>query len=115
MPLVCPLNEAPVLIYRQDGGQIDIPAVEDIAEDVEESSLSKGPPKATLARRAKSYSDFYDVVRAHIKKERHEALKEERKKSREQLRSEADFERWYSDVGQDLLEASHEEYRYGRG
>ncbi|OBT83578.1 hypothetical protein VE02_06952 [Pseudogymnoascus sp. 03VT05] len=35
----------------------------------EEESLSKGPPQATIARRAKSYTDFYHVAHAQITKE----------------------------------------------
>lgn len=61
-----------------------------------------------MARRAKSYSDFYTVVRAHIKKER--AL--EKKKSRENLGTELEFAEWYGSVNDELLEASHEEFRY---
>jgi hypothetical protein len=33
-----------------------------VLELFEESSILKGPPKATLVRRAKSYSDFYEVA-----------------------------------------------------
>lgn len=47
------------------------------------------------------------MVRAHLKKER--AL--ERKKSQEQLSNELDFAEWYGGVSDELLEASHEEYR----
>ena len=43
-----------------------------------------------MARRAKSYSDFYDIVRAHLKKEKGI----ERKKSRENITSELDFTEW---------------------
>jgi hypothetical protein len=60
-----------------------------------------------VARRAKSYSDFYSVVRAHIKKEK--AL--QRKKSQENISSELDFAEWYGGVNDDLLEASHDEYK----
>lgn len=60
-----------------------------------------------MARRAKSYSDFYTVVRTHLKKEK--AL--EKKKSREDLSTELELAGWYGDVNDDLLEASHEEYR----
>lgn len=38
-------------------------------EIVEESAGMKGPPKATLTRRAKSYSDFYDVAMSFLSKE----------------------------------------------
>ncbi|RYP92939.1 hypothetical protein DL770_000989 [Monosporascus sp. CRB-9-2] len=35
----------------------------------EEPEASKGPPEPTLTRRAKSYSDFYHVVRAQLSKD----------------------------------------------
>jgi conserved oligomeric Golgi complex subunit 3 len=108
-----PLNRSDVDCL-QEGFHADIPVVEDIVEDVEEPGLSKGPPDATVARRAKSYSDFYEVVRAHIKKERQQYLdneKEKKRKTREKLQDEVDFEQWYSGISQDLLEAGHEEYR----
>jgi hypothetical protein len=60
-----------------------------------------------VARRAKSYSDFYTAVRAHVKREK--AL--EKKKSRENLSTELEFAEWYGGVHDELLEASHEEYR----
>lgn len=61
-----------------------------------------------MARRARSYSDFYAVARAHLKKER--AL--EKKKSQEHLSTELEFAEWYGGVNEELLEASHEEYRW---
>ena len=111
--LIQPLNRSNVDCL-QEGFHADIPVVEGIAEDVEEPGVSKGPPEATVARRAKSYSDFYEVVRAHIKKERQQYLdneKEKKRQTREKLQDEVDFERWYSGISQDLLEAGHEEYR----
>jgi hypothetical protein len=62
-----------------------------------------------VARRAKSYSDFYNVVRAHIKKEK--GL--EKKKSQENISTELEFSEWYGEINEELLEASHEEYKYG--
>lgn len=67
-----------------------------------------GPPLATVARRAKSYSDFYDVVRAHLKKEK----EIERKKSQEDISNELEFAEWYMGVEDELLDASHDEYTY---
>ncbi|KNG52677.1 sec34-domain-containing protein [Stemphylium lycopersici] len=89
--------------------QADLERVEAIVETAEDERPGKlnGPPPATLARRAKSYSDFYSVVRAHLNREK--AL--ERKKSREHLSTELDFAEWYGGVNDELLEASHEEYR----
>jgi hypothetical protein len=89
--------------------QADLERAEAIVETIEEERPGKlnGPPPATVARRAKSYSDFYTVVRAHLKKEK--AL--EKKKSREDLGTELEFAQWYGGVNDELLEASHEEYR----
>ncbi|KAF2869167.1 Sec34-like family-domain-containing protein [Massariosphaeria phaeospora] len=88
--------------------QADVDRVEGIAETAEEAVVkSHGPPPATVARRAKSYSDFYQVVRAHLKKEK--GL--ERKKSRENISDELEFSEWYSHVNGELLEASHAEYK----
>jgi hypothetical protein len=93
--------------------QADVERVEGIAETIEEGpEKHHGPPQATVARRAKSYSDFYNVVRAHLKKEKEKEL--EQKKSQEQISTDLDFAEWYGDVNGDLLEASHEEYKYAR-
>ena len=83
--------------------------VEAIPETADEDRPGKlnGPPPATVARRAKSYSDFYTVVRAHLRKER--AL--EKKKSREDISTELEFADWYGGLSDELLEASHDEYR----
>lgn len=91
----------------QEGSQADVERVggsAGIAEIIEDVDKSNGPPKATVARRAKSYGDFYDVVRAHLKKER--------RRSRENIKTELDFGEWYSGVSEELLDASHEEYQY---
>ena len=95
-------------MYLQET-QADVERAEDIPEAAEEERPGKlnGPPPATVARRAKSYSDFYTVVRAHLKKEK--AL--EKKKSRENISGELEFADWYGSVNEELLEASHEEYR----
>jgi hypothetical protein len=71
-----------------------------------------GPPPATVARRAKSYSDFYTVVRAHIKKEKALEKTLEKKKSRGHLSTELEFAEWYGGVNDELVEASHEEFKY---
>jgi conserved oligomeric Golgi complex subunit 3 len=64
-----------------------------------------GPPEATVARRAKSYSDFYDAVRAYTKKEK----RAEKRRSQEWLKKEEPKE-WDFSVGEELVDASHEEY-----
>ncbi|KAF1977075.1 Sec34-domain-containing protein [Bimuria novae-zelandiae CBS 107.79] len=89
-------------------GPADVERAEAIVEAPEDQPESlHGPPPATVARRAKSYSDFYDVVRAHLKKEK----ELERKKSRENMANELDFTEWYNGVHDELLDASHEEYK----
>ncbi|KAI4633402.1 hypothetical protein J4E80_000768 [Alternaria sp. BMP 0032] len=97
------------LLKQENESQADFERAEAIAETAEDDRPGKlnGPPPATVARRAKSYSDFYTVVRAHLKKER--AL--EKKKSREEISTELEFADWYGGVSDELLEASHEEYR----
>lgn len=93
-------------------GQADVQRVEGIAETIEDIvEKDNGPPLATVARRAKSYSDFYDVVRAHLKKEKDL----ERKKSQENISDELDFVEWYSGVDEELLDASHDDYTYVKG
>jgi len=100
----------------QEGSQADvervggIAGIAGIAENIEDVDKSNGPPKATVARRAKSYGDFYDVVRAHLRGER--GLEKERRRSRENIKTELDFGEWYSGVSEELLDASHEEYQY---
>jgi len=43
--------------------------VETLEELYEEVKGDNSPPEAALSRRAKSYSDFYDIVQAHIQKD----------------------------------------------
>ncbi|KAF2444515.1 Sec34-domain-containing protein, partial [Karstenula rhodostoma CBS 690.94] len=95
-------------LEQPNEGPADVERVEAIAESPEDTPEPlNGPPPATVARRAKSYSDFYDVVRAHLKKER--GL--ERKKSRDNISNELEFTEWYDGVHDELLEASHDEYK----
>ncbi|KAF2175538.1 Sec34-domain-containing protein [Zopfia rhizophila CBS 207.26] len=96
------------LLKQPNESQTDVERVEGIVETIEEATeKDNGPPKATVARRAKSYSDFYDVVRAHLKKEK----ELERKKSKENISNELEFAEWYNGISDELLEASHEEYK----
>lgn len=61
-----------------------------------------------MARRAKSYSDFYDVVRAHIKKQK----EDEKRKLRKALKTDIDFERWYTGVKPSIEKKSFPQYQY---
>lgn len=63
-----------------------------------------------MARRAQSYSDFYDVVTAYLKKD--DTHGKDKRKVGNEINTELDFGNWYNSVGDELLEASHEEYQY---
>lgn len=72
----------------------------------------KGPPEATLARRAKSYSDFYDVAVGYLKKE---TLKAKPKDVLDTLWNETarvPTGLQFEELEDELLDASQEEYRY---
>ncbi|KAG4025085.1 hypothetical protein MFRU_067g00140 [Monilinia fructicola] len=77
----------------------------------EDKPLSKDPPKATLARRAKSYSDFYEIAMAYINKETNEEkAQNERDTETEELRTPL-FEERYSTLEDDIVDGSLEEYQ----
>lgn len=80
-----------VLMLGPQEASADVERVEAIVEAAEDNvEPLHGPPPATVARRAKSYSDFYDIVRAHLRKEH--GL--ERKTSRQNLHNELEFADW---------------------
>ena len=113
-----PTMEMRILTGRlQEGIRVDAAPVDALLKPVVEEDLSKkvtGPPPATVARRAKSYSDFYDVVRAHIKKENKLEREKQRKRHRQkQIKNELEFGTWYQGVQNGLADASLEEYQYG--
>jgi hypothetical protein len=80
----------------------------------EESTLIKSPPKATVARRAKSYSDFYRVARAQLLKDsRNMKVKDKEAATREVYKRKGfQFEDIYDTHEDELLDASQEEFRY---
>ena len=74
------------------------------------------PPEATLIRRAQSYSDFHDAVKAVLG---HDASFQEKEKSGGHenyedvvIKSELDFADWYNDLEQELLDSSHNDYTW---
>lgn len=81
-----------------------------------------GLPKATLARRAQSYSDFHDAVKAVLSPVyggKAESTQSERRKSKDTedskpketvIQSELDFAGWYNQLERELLESSHDDY-----
>ncbi|OTB18052.1 hypothetical protein K445DRAFT_73833 [Daldinia sp. EC12] len=68
-------------LLQQPNGSKQPDAVQPLEELFEEAETIIEPPEATLSRRAKSYSDFYHVVRAQLSKDA--AAKKRRKKAKE--------------------------------
>ncbi|GJC77548.1 conserved oligomeric Golgi complex subunit 3 [Colletotrichum liriopes] len=90
-------------------------ALDEIFEEIEDRNT---PPEATVLRRAKSYSDFYHVVRAQLAKDEH---KKKRRRRKDKTWDALDIAAEISDSktgprpvlglhGDELLEASQQEY-----
>jgi len=97
-----------MIVQERTGADVrpDSPVLEDV-----DDSKDNGPPTANLARRAKSYTDFYHVARAQIKKEQKTA-NVARRASTERLRNaEVGFQELYTAAADELLDASHEKYQ----
>jgi hypothetical protein len=103
-----------MLILVQGTLTADIAAPELLSNGASDPIAQKSPPAATLARRAKSYSDFYDAVHAYLEKEQKHEKKQRNVLRRRQsgLRTESEFAAWYTGVKSQLEDASHEEYQY---
>ena len=75
-----------------------------------------GPPKATLSRRAQSYSDFHDAVKAVLGQDvaskgiPREEPNDEHKIGEKHINSDLDFVEWYNGLEQELLDSSHDDY-----
>lgn len=96
----------------QDDAQADIERTDGNQEGDIIDRNCDGPPKASLARRSQSYSDFHDAVKATLglstgnSEKRHSQLGENT-----EITTELDFVDWYHNLEHDLLDASHEEYK----
>lgn len=82
---------------------------EPIMELFEDGVGLRGPPKATLARRAKSYSNFYDVATEYLSKDA--KVQKPRDKLEPVIKSKSFLDN-FEDFEDDLLDESHEEYQY---
>lgn len=80
----------------------------------EDEPVSKDPPKATLARRAKSYSDFYEVAVAYINKETNEGKTQNERDAEGGESRTPLFEERYSALEDELVDGSLEEYQYAK-
>jgi hypothetical protein len=99
---------------EQDVGNTTIGHRDPLAGLFEETASIKSPPKATVARRAKSYSDFYRVARVQLLKDsRKIKVKDKGGANREIYKRRGfQFENVYDAHEAELLDASQEEFRY---
>ncbi|KAI9823282.1 MAG: Golgi transport complex subunit 3 [Thelocarpon impressellum] len=100
-----------LLKQPHESSQADPGQVEGIADIVEEPEQSSGPPEATVARRAKSYSDFYDAATAQLRRDARSG-KEPRTaaSSAKDVKTELDLRHWYKGIDRQLQDAGNEEY-----
>ncbi|KAI4269387.1 MAG: hypothetical protein L6R38_007489 [Xanthoria sp. 2 TBL-2021] len=80
-----------------------------IGEASADARHNAAPPKATLSRRAQSYSDFHDAAKTVLDRD----VSPEKGKgngSYEDIKDDLEFMDWYDGLENDLLDASHEEY-----
>ena len=96
----------------QEDAHADVEPIEGDGQVAEPDVRSIGPPKATLTRRSQSYSDFHDAVRAVLGNGVAKAESRKQSKCEEDIKNDIDFVDWYHDVEHDLLDASHDEYKY---
>ncbi|PPJ57647.1 hypothetical protein CBER1_00263 [Cercospora berteroae] len=101
------------LLQQPAGEKADV-AIEPIQDIHEIDTAWTGPPSASVARRAQSYSDFYDAVTAYSQKED----QARRKNSLDTIHApvshhdvELDFEAEYATIEELLLNESHAEHQ----
>ncbi|KAL8706647.1 MAG: hypothetical protein Q9225_007928 [Loekoesia sp. 1 TL-2023] len=83
--------------------------LESIGEISADTLHNASPPKATLSRRAQSYTDFHHAVKSVLRKDT-SPKPEKEGKAHELIKDDLEFSDWYHSLENDLLEASHEEY-----
>ncbi|KAL9609044.1 MAG: hypothetical protein Q9167_006165 [Letrouitia subvulpina] len=97
--------------FQADVGQLDGNQRPNAATET-----STAPPKATLARRAQSYTDFHHAVRAVLGQDHNQEVKGKGKLAKQNelsvvdLKDELDFLDWYGGIETRLLDANYEEY-----
>jgi hypothetical protein len=87
-------------------------ATEPIIELLEDNSASKGPPKATLAKRAKSYSNFYEAAVHYLGRDGEKIHQFDALESIDSTEIDPYFERTFECCEDELLDASQQEYQY---
>ena len=90
-------------------------AIEPIQEVTEEENAWNGPPKASPARRAQSYSDFYFAVTEFSRNEavlqRKSSWGQQYQNSQSEASGELDFEAEFGAIEDRLLDESHADYQ----
>ncbi|KAL9595670.1 MAG: hypothetical protein Q9219_006303 [cf. Caloplaca sp. 3 TL-2023] len=97
------------LLKQPDDAQANDPPLEPIREATVKRPHNASPPKASLSRRAQSYTDFHHAARSVIHRDRSVEQKPENKIHRS-IKHDLDFGDWYDSLEDDLLEASREKY-----
>ena len=106
----------------QDETQADGRLVGSAIEAIQEEK-NTGPPKATLERRAQSYTDFHHAVTAVLGKDERPWRRNSTNRSRmdegeihtnleHDVHDDLDFADLYNDLEPSLLASSHDEYTY---
>ena len=106
------LSASLALIKSQESNQADSGQADGIADIVEDFEETHGPPDGSVARRAKSYSDFYDAARAQLKK--HAKDRDNvavATTATNDIKTDLEFRHWYNGIEEQLLEAGNEPYQ----
>ena len=72
--------------------------------------MTVGPPTATVARRAKSYGDFYRAAKSQLHKDGVDVRKKQTPTSA--LKTELQLGDWLAEQEEELVEAAHQDYRF---
>ena len=100
----------------QEDIQADNDRIDRLVDILEAPQEVAGPPEATLSRRAQSYSDFHDAVKAVLGQNisfedaAKETSKDDKKIDEKDIVSELDFAGWYNGLEHELLESSQDEF-----
>lgn len=100
-----------VVLIRSQGEQKTDVGIESLPDVNEEQNAWSGPPRATPARRARSYNDFYNAVKSYAKKEQRQADLDQQEHAKSGKYNELDFDaEFYAFEGR-LLSESHAVYQ----
>ncbi|CAD6582195.1 MAG: Golgi transport complex subunit 3 [Alectoria sarmentosa] len=105
-----------VLERPNEDNQADTGRVDRLVDGFEATQELVGPPEATLTRRAQSYSDFHDAVKAILGQDipsegaAREIAKDDANTEGKDITSELDFADWYNGLEHELLDSSHDDY-----